>query len=249
MSERIPSDPGAELVESAAPERKRFVSVADALEDARRRASALDIPKPLLDFLYSRTRFSLLSPAEWEQEVRVATALDDNLTRFGSQRLLREIAHQIDTSTRVAVIRELKSAPTLVVGFHGGFGNTRRKLFARMFPDGIVIGAAGKHTASDGAHALFAAREALLQGGLVLIAPDGRFGKEAGTISVLGAQLPITDGAPFLAHTTGCAVTWLALVRTGERFTLQTVSGPQAEKHERFADYKERFYRFYSDRL
>jgi len=231
-------------------ERKRFVTVADALEDARKRANEIsDPPRRVLDVLYANTRCTSMFRGEWEREVRIATALDKNLTHFGSVPLLRQVGKQIGEAARVAVVQQLTSAPTLVLGYHGGFGFTRRKLFARLFPEAVVIGATGKYAANDGAFALFAAREALLEGGLVLIAPDGRFGKESGTITVLGAQLPVTDGAPFLAYATNCNVAWFALIRTGDGFTLETVAGPRREHGETFADFRERFYRFYADRL
>ncbi|HEY1960779.1 MAG TPA: hypothetical protein VGG69_00050 [Rhizomicrobium sp.] len=181
--------------------------------------------------------------------MRVATALSDNFMRCGGSSLFKDLGRQIDRGVRVRTIRELKASPTLVLGFHGGFGYARRKLFARLFPDSVIIGATGKHTATDGAHALFAAREALLQNRLVLIAPDGRFGKESGTISILGAQLPVTDGPPFLAHISRCSVTWLALLRTQDGFTLETMAGPRHEEGEAFAGYRDRFYRFYTERL
>jgi hypothetical protein len=237
------------LAGSAAPARKRFRTVPGALDDARTRADTVAIPASILDFLYSHTRHPCTSRFQWERDVRVATALDENFMRFGCMPLFKDIGRRVGNAAREALVRELKSAGTLVLGFHGGFGYARRRLFARLFPESIIIGATGKHTATDGAHALFAAREALLQDGLVLIAPDGRFGKESGTISVLGAQLPVTDGAPFLAHTTRCRVAWLALIRTEDKFALETMPAPRAEEGERFAGYKERLYRFYADRL
>ncbi|HEX3653032.1 MAG TPA: hypothetical protein VHU18_09445 [Rhizomicrobium sp.] len=250
MSMPVSSESGAEIsAGKSGRDRKRFTALSEALDDARRRAQAIVLPEPLLDFLYSRTRCRSMSRSEWEREIRVATALDENFTRFCSMPLVKDVGRSVDKESRKAVVRELQSAGNLVLGFHGGFGYMRRRLFGRMFPQGIIIGATTRHSAADGAHALFAAREALLSGGAALIAPDGRFGKESGLISILGAQLPITDGAPFLAHSTGCSVIWLALVRIGDTFTFKTTSAPRREEGESFSSYRERFYRFYGDQL
>jgi hypothetical protein len=230
-------------------EQKRFLSVADAFEDAKQLASAIPIAEPVLAFLFAKTRCCAMSLAHWEQQVRLATAFDVNMTRFGSTALIKDIEKQIDRTVKAGVIRELTAAPTLAIGFHGGYSVPRRKLFARLLPQGVVLGASGKYAAHDGAFALFAAREALLENRPVLMAPDGRFGKESGTIAVLGAHLPVTDGAPFLAHATGCKVKWFALTWSGIGFTLQTIPGPQRQDGERFSDYRRRFYDFYAERL
>ena len=230
-------------------DRTRFLTLSDALQEARARAADVALKSQLMDFLYSKTRYSSISRGDWEEQVRIATALDENITRRGSAALLREIGQSIDRAIKAKIKRQLTSAPTVAVCYHGGFSVPRRKLFARMFPEGVVIAASGKHAAHDGAFALFAAREAVLDRRPALMSPDGRFGREAGTINVLGAQLPVTEGAPFLAHTTNAAVVWFALLRKENGFTLEVSPGPQPDKGERFSDFRDRFYRFYVDRL
>lgn len=227
----------------------RFLTLSDALLDARVRAADIPLKSQLMDFLYAKTRCSSISRPDWEEQVRVATALDENLTRHGTAALLKELGRSIDHAGKIAIKQQLTSEPTLAVCYHGGFSVPRRKLFARMFPEGVVIGATGKHAAHDGAYALFAAREALLAQKPALMSPDGRFGREAGTVSVLGAELPVTEGAPFLAHTTNAAVVWFALIRKEGGFTLDVSPGPRPDKGERFPDFRDRFYRFYVDRL
>jgi hypothetical protein len=231
------------------PRRRHFTDLAAALADAQQRANEIEISQPILDFLYGKTRWRSLKRTEWERQVRVATAFDENLTRFGSAPLLKRIANQIAVPLKANVVPELTSAPTLAIAYHGGFSVTIRRLFAYSFPDSVIIGANGRYAAREGAFALFAAREALLEAKSVLMAPDGRFGKEAATISVLGAQLPVTDGAPFLGHATGCNVMWIALTWTGHGFTIEVVAGPRRVAGEPFADYRLRFYRFYADQL
>src|SRR6185437_16111150 len=194
-------------------------------------------------------RRTSLSQAEWERHVRVATAFDENLTRFGSAPLLKQIADQLAVPPRDALAAELTFAPTLALTYHGGYSVLLRRLFGRFHPDGVAIGAVGKYAARDGAFALFAAREALLEAKPALVAPDGRFGKEALAISVLGAQVPVTDGAPFLAHATGCNVVWLALIWKTHGFTVEAIAGPRRDAGEPFADYRGRLYQFYADRL
>ncbi len=231
------------------PKHKRFVDVADALEDAKRRANEIEIGQPILDLLYGKTRWISLARAEWERQVRVATAFDENLTRFGCPRLLKQIANQVATPFRAAVAPDLTSAPTLAITYHGGFSVSLRRLFGHFFPEGVVIAINGRHPARNGAFALFAGREALLAAKPVFMAPDGRFGKETATVSVLGAQLPLTDGAPFLAHVTGCRVIWFALRWTDHGFAVEARAGPPRQTEQPFREYRERFYQFYAARL
>jgi hypothetical protein len=241
--------PAMEAPDREEPRRRHFADLAGALDDAQQRANEIEISQPILDFLYRKTRWKSLARTEWERQVRVATVFDENLTRFGSTPLLKRIANQIAVPLKSTVAADLISAPTLAITYHGGYSVPVRRLFAYLFPESVVIGANGRYAARDGAFALFAAREALLEAKAVLIAPDGRFGKAAATISVLGAHLPVTDGAPFLAHATGCNVIWIALIWTDHRFTIETIAGPRRVAGEPFADYRGRFYRFYADRL
>jgi hypothetical protein len=241
--------PGMEAPDREGPPRKCFKRLADALEDARQGADKIEIEWRVLDFLYGRTRWKSVTRADWEQQVRIATAFDENLRRFGSARLLKEIADQVGVSLKAAVAPERTLAPALVITYHGSFSVTLRRLFRNFFPDGVAIAANGVYAAGDGAFALFAAREALLAEKPAFMAPDGRYGREAGTVSVLGAQLPLTDGAPFLAHATGCKVEWLALSWTGRGFAIEALAGPQRVAGEAFRDYRERFYHFYAARL
>jgi hypothetical protein len=231
------------------PKRKPFVSVADALEDAQHRANSVRIPTPVLNHLYAHSCETSVARDEWERQVRVATAFDENLTRLGSPRLLKQIMEQIGTPLPAAFGFEPGGTSTLVIIYHGGYCAPLRRLFQRTCPNAVIIGAIGKYSAQNGALALFAARKALLDSRPVMIGPDGRFGKEALTISVLRAEAPMTDGAPYLAHSTRCNVAWGSLLWTAQGFTIEVAAGPRCEVGEPFTAYRGRFYQFYADRL
>jgi hypothetical protein len=241
--------PAEETPDRDEPRRKHFTNLAAAFDDAQQRVSEIEIRRAILDFLYGKTRCKSLARVEWERQVCVATAFDENLTRFGSGRLLKQIANQLAVSLRSAAASELAFAAVLAITYHGGFSVMLRRSFGHLFPGSVVIGANSRYAARDGAFALFAAREALLEGKSVLTAPDGRFGKETATVSVLGAKLLVTDGAPFLAHATGCNVMWFAPLWNGHSFAIEALPGPQRRTGEAFAEYRKRFYQFYVDRL
>jgi hypothetical protein len=228
--------------------KKRLHSLAEVLEHAERLAPRLAFTQLVLDLLYANRRCSSISHAEWEQDVRLATAMDDCFRRL---RPLENTIDQIaDFETRSAAIQNLTSPrAALALCYHGGFPYFRMRLFGHLFPQSVSIASTGKHAAHDGAFALFAAREALLKGLPVLIAPDGRFGKETGSITVLGAKRAITDGAPFLAYSTGCSTAWFDVVRTGRGFAIDIVPGPCREDHESFGHFRDRFYKFYAERI
>lgn len=228
---------------------RTFASGAELFSVARAATANVRLPRRLLNHLYEHSRCKGMPREAWEREIQFAVALQQTLKPFldGPWKIVEEV---IDQDAVAAVQQSMATSPaTLAIGFHGGFPRLRRKLFEKLFRDSVVIGRVGPHGATDGAHALFAAREAILASKPVLMAPDGLYGKESGTITVLGARRAVTDGAPFLAHSTNGRVAWFAVACTGERFAPTLVEGPRAEPGESFKAYRERFFRFFADQI
>lgn len=224
------------------------LTAAGLFESARKQVHLVKISTPVLEHVYGNTCFPSIPFSEWKREVTLALAIEQALRRFAAGRRLEFVKSLIDEQTKAAVVRQLRSKRgALVIGYHGGFPVLRLLAFRGLFPRGVILASNGRYAAADGAFALFAAREALLARRPVLMAPDGRFGKATVTITVLGAQLAMADGAPFLAYTTRCDTVWLSVVRTDNGFTLKTTDGPQAEEAEAFADFRDRFFRFFVD--
>jgi hypothetical protein len=199
-----------------------------------------------LDLLYANTTCTSMPRREWEAEVCLATAISRSLP-FLQGNAGQPVGAIIDRRSRSDLCGQLTSAPaTLAVSCHNGFPTLRLKLFEFLFADGVAISTYGNYRARNGGYSLFAAREALLKGRPVLMTPDGPFGRRTGTLSVLGAQRPVADGAPFLAHSTHCNVVWYEIVRTETGFDVETVPGPRASPDEPFADYRQRFFEFYN---
>lgn len=191
-----------------------------------------------------------MSREAWTTELRLATAINTRLRSVVGRLSPAEASTLVVEKISATTLRRLTTTPgTLALAYHGGFPLLRRAVFQHLFEKGIVITARDEYAAKDGAYVLFAAREAILGGHPVLIAPDGGYGKESGVIHVLGAKRIVADGAPFLAYVTACPVVWLTLRRTPKRFALEVVDGPQVEPDESFSAYRERFYAFYAARL
>jgi hypothetical protein len=217
-----------------------------SLVERAKAASEVPVSNWLLKFLHKRTRCVGMTREEWEKEFRFALALRRlrPLIANASPKILSEIIGPDKDS----IVRQFAAGgATLAVSYHGGFPAVRIALFKHLFPDSVPM--MGRAAVRDAAAALFAAREALLKGNHVLIAPDGPFGTK-GTISVFGARHKVSDGAPFLAHVTGCNVAWFEAIRTKEDgFAVEIVPGPRAQRGEPYPEYRARFFRFYQERI
>lgn len=69
------------------------------------------------------------------------------------------------------------------------------------------------------------------------------------TFNVVGKQVAGGDGAAYLAAQSGCETGWFSLARENERFVPVIYKGPRKAENERFSEFKDRFYRFYSDKI
>ena len=101
----------------------------------------------------------------------------------------------------------------------------------------------------DPGAAVFAALKGLLTGQNVFLAPDGPFGRSTGSISVLGAQCTVADGAAFLAFEAKARVACIRFAFDGRCFSPVLESGPRREGGETFDEYRGRLYSFYQDQI
>lgn len=147
---------------------------------------------------------------------------------------------------------------TLVLAYHCGFRQLYVEFFRLFARDGLVIhanigdasGEAGSVSASaDPRAALFTAYRKLRTGGQVYLAPDGPHTNRTRTIRVLDIDLPVSEGAAFLASQVRCRVVWLSVRRDGDRYVPVIVEGPRRDKQEDEAAYTTRFWQFYANSI
>jgi hypothetical protein len=187
-----------------------------------------------------------MDASAWREEVRLATAIERVLAeeRF-TPKLVKRL---VDMSVRARLRAHVApGAASLILIFHGGFTSMTRPLLRLLLDDKLEMRAKGTEfgVRDDPATALFAARARLLDGKPVVIGADGEHGKMTGSIDVLGAECPVADGPPFLAHLTGCSTLWFAAVRSENGFAHQIAPGPRRKDGESFVQYRSRFYDFY----
>lgn len=236
----------------------QLLQTADALADR------IEVPKPLLDTLHARTRYPQIPRDEWERQVRTAFAIDhvtkdcvgmsgDNLRRWLGPRedALGDLRRQVDE--RLPGVDRSKGV--LLATFHGGFSRLSVALFQNLFPNGVtVLGGGARPKAGDSRYirvvgneraALFQALRAVQNGKVVWIGPDAPFGNPKQSIEVLGVNVPVADGGPFVAFETRCPTMWMSLVRDGDAFSTVTAMGPVREAGEKYDMFKARWFAFY----
>jgi hypothetical protein len=229
----------------------RFGRVGTLLAAGAKGVRRVEIEQEILDYLYSKSRHAEMARDVWESDVRLAVAIDHrsrNFLRLAPREVV--VDGLVDQEAAADVVRRLnRPSGTLALTFHGSFAGLARATFGRLFADGVMIAAEGAHGARDGGFALFAARQALLQGKTVLVSPEGGYGRQTGTIKVLDATRGVADGAPFLAHVTKCNTAWFSMIRTDTGFAPLAVEGPRHADGESFAAFRERFFAFYAEQL
>jgi hypothetical protein len=97
--------------------------------------------------------------------------------------------------------------------------------------------------------ALFVGVRAIQDGNPILIAADARAGTYKSSIRVLGIDVPMADGAPFIAYETGCDTIWLSVERFEQKFVPTFVPGPARRTGEKFDAFRERWFSFYTDQV
>jgi hypothetical protein len=215
-----------------------------------RNVAYVDLDDGVLKHLYSHSRYDAMAYEEWKRQVVRAAATDLALRKMLRRKPDAALADLVDPVARADIVQRLSSpSGMLVLAFHGGFSLLVRRLFTHLMNDSLSIAAGGQHQASRGAYVLLAAHRALRAGKTVGLAPDGRWGKQTGTIPVLGAHRSVSDGGPFLAHATRCDTAWFALRRSDGGFVPDIVAGPRHDGGETFAAFRERFFRFYAERI
>ena len=225
-------------------------------ENARILASRIEIPAPVLDFLFENSRFSAMGRSAWESDVKTA---------FGIQHLTQDVGLTLDQSASMmdpVKLAEVLSAleangPAIVMLVHAAFLHASavlelidREISKARFlgggydrpPDWIPI-----HT--DHRAALFASLKVLQQGRLLFTTPDGQTGRLPNTVPLLGKQLPIGDSSAFLAYEIDCPTMFLTVSLGDACFIPSIVEGPRRERGETFRDFRTRLYSFYGEQL
>lgn len=237
----------------------KLLNIAEILADR------IEVSKPLLDRLYARTRHPDISRPEWERRVRTAFAIDHVTKDFlgmtspdvanwlgARQGAIESIRRQVD-ETLADVDR---SKGVVVATFHGGFSRLNITLFQHLFPNSVtVLGGLSKAKSSDVGRyirvvgnergSLFQALRAVQDGKALWIGADAPFGNSKHSIEVIGAKVPVADGAPFVAFETRCPTLWLATVRTDFGFSVVSTLGPVRAAGEKYQAFKDRWFSFY----
>jgi hypothetical protein len=227
-------------------------------------AERIRVPKILLDKLHTHTRFQGVPRDEWDRQVRTAFAIDhvtkDFVAMSGGnvghwlgqeQGALAQMRDQVDQ--RLSSLDRSKGV--LLATFHGGFSRLTLALFQQLFPNGMtVLGGAARAKSGDDRFirvvgneraALFQALRAVQDGKALWIGPDAPFGSPKQSIEVLGVNVPVADGGPFVAYETKCPTVWMSLVRSGKGFSVTTELGPVREAGEKYSAFKGRWFAFY----
>jgi hypothetical protein len=233
---------------------------------AARLSSRLTLTTALLERLYSNSRFRELGREEWERRLRTAFCVDHITSDAGqliphfTQKKIplegnRSLDVLIDLDAAKAAFAQLKSSQgALFVLLHGGFTGLVISTFRRM-KNGVIVGrgAAGRPatpnyigTDTDPRTALFQMMRAIEDGKSVLVAPDALIGTMASSMQVLGSNVPMADGTPFIAFESGCETVWISMQRKGDFFTPNLVPGPVRSGGEGFKSFKQRRLDFYA---
>jgi hypothetical protein len=224
------------------------------LENARKLADVRP-PDPVLGYLYAHARATELPRAAWIRRAQVAASIEDLLQDFFSHRSPWRLREMFDPESAAKAAQAMVSPRgVLALTFHGGFAALLPHFFVQFLNGGLVVDIKARAKfeslgANDPGTALFGALRALGEGRSVYVAPDGRFGKPAGCIQVLGASCPVGDGAAFLAYETGCDTVWYAMRRNRAIFAPVVEPGPSRAQGETFAQFRTRLLGFYRDRI
>jgi lauroyl/myristoyl acyltransferase len=168
----------------------------------------------------------------------------------------------VDVSAKQAALAQLNpSNGALVLLCHAGF-STARFSFLKGHVDNLVYMASTSLSKPRGAGmsdrisinadaraGLFAGLKALMGKKVVLLSPDGKQGSQKCSISVLGKQTRIGDGAAFLAYESKCDTFWFSMNRSKDRFVPVMIRGPARLGSESFPTFEIRFVRFYEKML
>jgi hypothetical protein len=223
-------------------------SAAALFAAAKTLSREVEIDPAVLDYLYARRASSTLSRADWEAAVRDATAAfvmlrspsrDVPWTKLLEPKTIDRALHKLAEEPNA-------SRGTLLITFHGAFSKTGVRLFSRRAA-GIVLGVG--QIRDDMRGTLFEALNALRDGRMVLMAPDGGRGRQTTHVNILGARVAIGDGVAFLAHASRCNTAWYTIMRQGDLLVPVIVPGPVAGDGETAAAFAERLHGFYAQQI
>jgi hypothetical protein len=227
----------------------------------------LSLPATLRDRLYQNTRFTGFGREEWEKRLRTAFCVDHITTdspllhfhfagENSSGRDGGSLDALIDLDAAEAFFSQFKSSQGILFVFvHGGFTRIVISAFRRIKrDDGVVVRrrAPGPNliaTSSDSRTALFQVMRAIQDGKSVLVAPDAQIGTMGSSMRILGSEVPMADGTPFVAYESGCETVWISMQCTGKRFRPNLVPGPARGDGEGFKSFKRRWLDFYAEQL
>lgn len=241
--------------------RALFADLPDLLEPGAVNANARIVAGRLKGWdkiaaqLHARSRVSGMVFAEWKQQFLESIAIAMIQLHFipDGASWFPDPASDPDFARAVAALNGDRG--TLVLAYHCGFRQLFVEFFRSFAQDALVIhdrtgDASGENgavsAAADPRAALFTAYRRLRAGGQVYLAPDGPNANRGRTIRVLDVDLPVAEGAAFLASQLRARVVWLCVRRDGDRFLPVIVEGPVREKQEREDDYEKRFWQFYA---
>jgi lauroyl/myristoyl acyltransferase len=224
------------------------------LENAQKVADARG-SDPVIDYLHAHARPASAPGEAWIRQALVASSIEFLLEDFFAAKSPWRLREMFDPESGPQAAQAMRSPRgTLALTFHGGFAALSRHFFASYVDGGLVVDEKARPKfnsvgADDPGAALFAALRALQQGRPVCLAPDGRGGRPARRIRVLGASCPVTDGAAFLAYETGCDTVWYVIGRDGRTFSPVVEAGPSRAPGETFEEFRARLMAFYSGKI
>jgi hypothetical protein len=201
-----------------------------------------------LDFLFANRSQKQMSRKTWEREIRLAWALDHLLMDFDFP--LAEKMEFISSGTNEALLDAFKGNSADVVAYLHAGTNRLRFFFQRLFPRAYVVAGLSKQTVDgDSSGPIVQAMRHALRGGMVIIAPDGPFGKGTVEIEVFGRKTMLKPGAALLAYDSWARTSFFTLVREGKSFVPVLKFGPTRIKRETYGDYLCRYAQFYESCL
>ncbi len=247
----VPADPAKRMLFDGIDERD-IANPERLFDNARVVAQRLPpLSIPLVKHLFRHSRYRLQKCEAWLRDVDVARATDVLVKAHfrGKPKILRSLVKG-DVRASLAPDRDVAS-PTVLITFHGGFPVLTRMAFEAAFPEGFMIrtGKGLQSAAGNPRAVLFAALRILHEGGAVYVAPDGPFGRVTRSVSVLGGECPLAEGAAFLAFEANARVVWLHFARDGDAFVPVVATGPARLQNETFASFRERLEAFFAQQV
>ena len=214
---------------------------------ARGIAPSIEIAPKSLSFLHRQSRDQITPRTEWENGVRLATAVEYLMDQAVRERNADGFAQLIDERSAEAALEQMQACKgLLLLTCHSGFRTINRIAFRSFQRGGHATILTRLKIENDRRTALFETLRALQNGMTIVMAPDGAMGRQSDALTIFGQPVPVGDGMAFLAFETGCQTAFFSMRLAEEHFVPSIAFGPRRQTSETRLEFAARINRFYA---